>query len=399
MKKFSILGLCLFAGLSMSAQMDLMKDVERTVKSGNFNYSEIKPQLDQITQNDETKNNVKAWMIAGNAAFANYDALFSKMQIGQDVDGKEAGQSLIDGYDYMIKALPLDSIETDKKGKIKAKESKKILKSIAENHPYFNYAGIMLWEAKDYAGAYRAWDIYTTLPDDPRMASVGLKHAADTIVSQIVYNKALAAWQINELDKALEAFEDAYAKGYDKKDLFDYAISVATIAQKNDVAFWYAQKAVERYGTENPDYIRIIISSYVNNKKYDDAKGFIQGLISKEPNNALYYVMHGDVLKNEGNVDGATELYKKAKELNPSLALAYYSLGMLLNEKASAIYESTTDADYATVSQNVILPLLKEASTELNKACELGLTDEEDYEARQKIQSIQYNIDQILGVK
>ena len=72
MKKFSILGLCLFAGFTMSAQMDLMKDVERTVKSGNFSYTDLKPQLDQITQNAETKDNVKAWKLAGEAAFANY---------------------------------------------------------------------------------------------------------------------------------------------------------------------------------------------------------------------------------------------------------------------------------------------------------------------------------------
>ena len=105
MKKFSILGLCLFAGFTMSAQMDLMKDVERTVKSGNFSYTDLKPQLDQITQNAETKDNVKAWKLAGDAAFANYDALFLKVQMGQDVDKKEIGNSIIDGYNYMISAL------------------------------------------------------------------------------------------------------------------------------------------------------------------------------------------------------------------------------------------------------------------------------------------------------
>ena len=122
MKKFSILGLCLFAGFSMSAQMDLMKDVERTVKSGNFSYTDLKPQLDQITQNAETKDNVKAWKLAGEAAFANYDALFLKVQMGQDVDKKEIGNSIIDGYNYMISALPLDTI-VDAKGKVKTKET------------------------------------------------------------------------------------------------------------------------------------------------------------------------------------------------------------------------------------------------------------------------------------
>ena len=38
MKKISILGLCLVAGLSMSAQKSLIKEVESAVKAGNFDY-------------------------------------------------------------------------------------------------------------------------------------------------------------------------------------------------------------------------------------------------------------------------------------------------------------------------------------------------------------------------
>ena len=329
MKKFSILGLCLFAGFTLSAQMDLMKDVERTVKSGNFSYSDLKPKLDQITQNAETKDDVKAWKLAGDAAFANYDALFLKVQMGQDVDKKEIGNSIIDGYNYMISALPLDTV-VDAKGKVKTKESKKIMKTIAENYSHFNNAGIFLWEAQDYAGAYKAWDIYTSLPNDPRMAQVGLKADADTIVAQIVFNKALAAWQTNEFDKALVAFDEALEKGYDKKNLYDYAISVATQAQKSDVAAKYAKIAQPKYGNEDPVYLQVIVNDFLNKKEYANAKEYLESLLALDSQNATVIDLIGVCLENEGKQDEAIQKYKESLAINPSLAITQFHLGNIL---------------------------------------------------------------------
>ena len=65
MKKISILGLCLVAGLTMSAQKSLMKEVESAIKSGNFDYPTVKSKVDEITTNPETKNDAKAWMLGG----------------------------------------------------------------------------------------------------------------------------------------------------------------------------------------------------------------------------------------------------------------------------------------------------------------------------------------------
>ena len=373
MKKFSILGLCLFAGFTMSAQMDLMKDVERTVKSGNFSYTDLKPQLDQITQNAETKDDVKAWKLAGDAAFANYDALFLKVQMGQDVDKKEIGNSIIDGYNYMISALPLDTV-VDAKGKVKTKESKKIVKTIAENYSHFNNAGIFLWEAQDYAGAYKAWDIYTSLPNDPRMAQVGLKADADTIVAQIVFNKALAAWQTNEFDKALVAFDEALAKGYDKKNLYDYAISVATSAGKSDVAAKYAKIAQPKYGNEDPVYLQVIVNDFLNKKEYANAKEYLESLMALYSQNATVIDLIGVCLENEGKQDEAIQKYKESLAINPSLAITQFHLGNILYNKAYAIdneASSLPQAQYDKIRSEQTEPLLREAAAHLEEAYKL----------------------------
>ena len=373
MKKISILGLCLVAGLTMSAQKSLLKEVENTVKSGNFDYAAISDKISQITTNPETKDDVKAWLVAGQAAFANYDALFLKVQMGQDVDKKLMGQSMLDGYNYMVKDLPLDTV-VDDKGKIKTKESKKIVKTIADNYSHFNNAGIFLWEVEDYKGAYNAWDIYVNLPNDPRMGKTGLKADNDSIVSQIVFNQALAAWQTDELDKALVAFDKAYKMGYNKKNLFDYAISVATQARKNNEALKYANLAYPIYGKENPVYLQVIVNDFLEKKEYVKAREMLTGLLASEPNNAEYYDLIGVLYENEGKTDEALGSYKKSVELNGKSAVAKFHLGNLLYNKAYAIDNEASNksqAEYDKIRKEQTEPLLREAATQLEDAYNL----------------------------
>ena len=373
MKKISILGLCLSVGLTMSAQVDQLKEVERAVKSGNFNYAEVKAKIADITANPETKDDVKAWMVAGEASFAHYDALFLKLQMGQEVDKKEMGHAIIDGYSYMIKALPLDSLP-DKKGKIKTRNSNKILKSIAENYSHYNNAGVFLWEAEDYSGAYDAWNIYVNLPQDSRMGKTGLIADADSVVSQIIFNQALALWQLDDLNQALDAFEKAYNKGYQKKNLFDYAISVATQLQKGDIASKYAKIAYPIYGNEDPVYLQVIVNDYLEKKDFANAKEFLNGLLATNPTSAQSNDLMGVLLENEGSQEDALNMYRKAVELNPQMAIARFHLGNLLYNKAYAIdneASSKSQAEYEKIRSEQTEPLLREAAAQLEEAFKL----------------------------
>lgn len=112
-------------------------------------------------------------------------------------------------------ALPLDTV-VNEKGKVKTKYSKDIIKTIAGHYNDFDNAARFLWEAQDFEGAYTAWDIFLKLPNNPTIAkSLTIPH--DSIMGELAYNQALAAWQANKLDSALTAFDYARSKGYNKK--------------------------------------------------------------------------------------------------------------------------------------------------------------------------------------
>ena len=216
MKKISFLGLCLLTMGAASAQTNLVKEVERTIKGENVDYAAAREQIAPALSHDETKDGAYAWYIAGKLEFNCYDNLFAKKSIGQDVDSKSIGDALINGYNMYVNALPLDTV-VDAKGKVKTKYSKEIIKTIANHYNDFDNAARFLWEAQDFVGAYTAWDIFLKLPNNPTFAkSLTVPH--DSIMGELAYNQALAAWQANCLDSALVAFDYARSKGYNKKN-------------------------------------------------------------------------------------------------------------------------------------------------------------------------------------
>ena len=164
MRTITFLGLCVAASIAANAQTSVVKESEQHLKNGKYldAVTTIKPAL----TNPETSQVANAWFIPGKADMEYYKEQYLNKTIGKQVDGKKMGHALIDGYNYLLTALPLDSIP-DAKGKIKPKYSKDIVKLIKENYDHFNNAAVFLWDAQDYQGAYDAWDIVINAPSNP----------------------------------------------------------------------------------------------------------------------------------------------------------------------------------------------------------------------------------------
>lgn len=397
MKRFSILGICLISAASSFAQMDAVKEADRALKSGNPDHSAIRAQLSQAFTNPESKDAAQTWFIAGKNEFALYDNLFAKKSIGQEVDDKEIGNALLDGYKFFMTALPLDTV-VNEKGKVKTKYSKDIVKAITSHYNDFNNAALFLWEAKDFEGAYCAWDIYLSIPNNPAMRKdIVVPH--DTIMGELAYNQALAAWQAERLDSALVAFDHARALGYEKKALFDYAISVAAQKMKNDVVYALAADAYKLYGKEDSKYISLVINGYIESKEYDKAHVAIEEALALDPNNGELYDVKGIIYESTKENDKALECYKKATELNPEFARAQYHLGRKMCEKAYSISDGANNLsqdEYLKVRDEQIFPLLREASQYLEKAFEL---DENQRDALLYLRNVYYNLGDETNLK
>ncbi|MDE6197627.1 MAG: hypothetical protein K2F91_07160, partial [Muribaculaceae bacterium] len=250
------------------------------------------------------------------------------------------------------------------------------------------------YNAKDYDGAYKAWDIFCSLPEIP-----GVKKAlqsnktlpADTIFGEIAFNQALAAWQGEKLENALNAFLKAKNFGYKKKPLFDYAISVATQLNKQDVILALAEEALPLYGKEDPMYMGQVVNYYLQNKQLDKAFNVINKAIELEPNNAQYYVIQGVLYENSDNKPAAKAAYEKAMTMDPKNAQAVYNYGRQICEEAYALSDAapTKQDEYTEYFNSKIKPLFVQAAEILENAYNL---DPDNGDVLKYLENVYYNL-------
>lgn len=391
MKKITILGACIICAFGAIAQQPVVKEAEKAMKAKQpltKVVAIIKPAL----TNADTKDLAQTWFIPGKAAFNEYDELLGLQQFGKlPKDGeKTMGTNLIEGYEYFCKALPLDSLP-DAKGKVKPKYSKDIYNILAGHFNDYNNNAVGLYNAKDYKGAYRAWEIYLDMAADP-VKYKGIIVPNDTIISEVMYNQGIAAWQDDDLQKALKAFLAAKDKGYTKKNLYDYAINVARAANDTTAFLSLAREALPLYGSEDPIYLRLIINDYLVKKQYDKALVAIEDALKNDPNNYDYYIVLGMIQETNKNYDKAQEAYKKALDLAPESSNANFYYGKSICDQAYIINDTKAPTDpyeYDAFFKSTLKPLFESAVPYLEKAYDL---DNENLEPLKYLQNVYYNL-------
>lgn len=341
MKKTLLLGFCLLGGLFASAQTA----GELTQKDGELIFKEAQ------------------------ADIKTYDDMLGKKQLGmlKDGEGLTMAQKLVSAYEKYMKALPLDQLPDPKNGKIKPKYTSKIWSQL-QGHAYdFNSSALDFWNAKDFDGAYNSWQIFFDLVENPEVAPK-IKVPNDTVLSEVAYNQGIAAWQADKLENAVKAFRKSVKYGYDKKNVFEYGMAVASNAKDNDALLEFAEKGNHLFGGEDPQFINQIINYYLGTEKYDEALDFLGNAIAENPNQAQYYSLKGIILDNKGDRPAATVEYEKALSIDPENGLGNFYLGRALASKAGDLSDNYEGTDYAKYKETELLPLFKQAADYLEKA-------------------------------
>lgn len=402
MKKSIILAIALAAGLSASAQESVVKEAEKAMKSGKP-YAEVQLMILPATKDSVTANMAITYYVPGKAAFKEYDDYLGKRALGMykadDPKTPEIfytmAKDLVAGYDNFVKALPLDTV-VDAKGKVKTKYSKDIVGVLTSHHNDFDQAARDFWTAKDFDGAYKAWGIYVDMADMPALKGK-IKMPADTIVGEIRYNQALAAWQANKNAEAVKAFKAAVAKGFDKKDVFTYGAAVADAAGDYDNLLFFATKGNEIYGKEDANFINLIINYYLKTEKYDEAIDYLNKAIAANPDVAQYYALLGIIYDNKTERQQALDSYAKALSIdaNNGLANFYYGRGLAL--KAGEKSDNYNGNNFEAFKEQELVPLYKESVKYLEKAYEVDKNNHS--EILKVLELVYYNLNDEQGME
>lgn len=391
MKKILLSALLIGATVGATAQVAVLKDAERAMKSGKT-ASEVVTIVTPAFTDAETSGMAQTYFIPGKASYNEYDKMLGLKTLGQLKDGDDVkmGNLLLQGYEYMNKALPLDPV-TDAKGKTKTKYTKDIIGIMAAHFADYSSAGVDMFNAQDYKGAYNLWNIFNTMGENPEVRAKLNNVPADTIFGEIYFNQALAAWQADMLPEALAAFTAAEGKGYTKKPLYDYAIAVATNLQDPESVLEFAKKGQAQYGSEDPMYMGQIVNYYLQKKDFDNAFSVINDAIAAEPNNAQYYVIQGVLYENQDKRDLAKAAYMKAVELDPNNPQAQANYGYSICNDAYALAEQSpiNQAEYDKYYAETLRPVFEQAAQVLERAYEL---DNDNMDVLKYLENIYYNL-------
>lgn len=389
MKKSSILALCCLAAFGLSAQTALVKDAQKSFNPGKTTYAKWLATVKPAFTNSESANEAFTYFVPAQKGFENFDYWFTLLRAGQDgVDIPDMANSIVEGFDFAVKVLPLDSLP-DAKGKIKPKYSKDIVKMVASHYNDFDNAARYAYNAKDWEGAYNAWDVYFKVLDVPAFAKV-ITASPDSILAENAYLQGYVASQLERYDDAMRLFDKAIALGAKDKNLFNQAMYIAKISQNPDRMYGYAESGYKALGTSEPLFFQLTIEGKLVDKKYDEAKALLDKGLSEDPKNPVYNIAMGSLLENQGNQDEALKYYRLASQYDPNNGDAYFFIGRVLAEQSDAIAEGAgagmSESAFKRLEAEQINPLRKQAAEAFEKCYSLS----ENHNALQYLKNIYY---------
>ncbi|MBD5308958.1 MAG: hypothetical protein HDS10_00795 [Bacteroides sp.] len=325
MNKFLTVALCLAAVGTAGAQK-LNVDQAAKLSGKADQLKQARELIQQAIENPETMNDARTYYTAGKIEFDAYDNATKTKMINPDdpaANGITMSDELLKGYEYFLKALPLDSLPNEK-GQVKPKYSKDIINKIAGHNGDFFTAGASYFNEKMYyPQAYEAFMIFGELPESGRLGKLaGLINPEQ--VATAFFNAGLSAYSGNEVEKAAVAFDKARKAGYPQPEAYIYEIACwQTVAQKDNARekeaqaniFEIAKAGHEKFGLEQPLFINNMINSMVVDGNVAQALENLNAIIAQNPDNAALYGLRGYVYDREGKDAESEADYRKAASI------------------------------------------------------------------------------------
>ncbi|MBD5204111.1 MAG: hypothetical protein HDS82_04455 [Bacteroidales bacterium] len=320
MKKILVFVLCAASTAGVFAQKQAVADAKKL--SGKIDkIEEARALIKGAMENPETSNDAMTYFVAGNIEWDAYDKGRALSMVNPDeVDGLAMAEQLLNGYNYYMRALPLDSLPNEK-GQVKPKYSKDIASKLSAHANDFYTAGANFFNnQKAYPEAYLAFVTFANLPSMPLFEKNSPIIDQPTLATAY-FNAGLGAYSGNEVDLAAEAFRNARLNNYDQPECYIYELACwQNIAQKNPEREKEAQEHIydialmgnDKFGFEQPLFLNNLVNCLVSQGKTNDALTIVNEQISENPDKAGLYALRAYTMKNLNDLKSAEADYRKA---------------------------------------------------------------------------------------
>lgn len=378
----------LCVSLLTTAQQRVLGDVKKKISSLTLTtdvYKSAIAALKPALTHDETKSMAETWYLQGKLQYGYYDKFIDAKTVGKKVDVKVMGHALIDGYSGYTRALSLDTVvETSKNGevkidkktglpKFKTKFSSEIVSRLISHHSDYNVVGGELYNIKDWDGAIKAWEIFYSMNDF--IKTQGGREVPDSVLGQARYFQAIAMWQKGDNAGAVNYFSLARSLGYVKKESYDYALVCLSSLNDETGIVKLAKEAYSRFGSEDTQYVRILINDNINKKDYVKASELLDEVI-KSNDDAEIQNLKGIVVEQQSNIEKALPYFMRCVELDPENAQGLFNVGRYYYNEATMIPEKYPRLSGRKLNEK-LHPLYREALPYFEKSYKIDPSNED----------------------
>jgi len=226
-------------------------------------------------------------------------------------------------------------------------------------------AGNIFLQASDWENAANAFGNYADIASSAFAIANGVA-AADSTLSQVRFFQAYSQYQIQDFAHAYDNFTKARKLGYTENNIVDFQTS--SLAN--------------------------LVQGMLDAKEFDKANNFIDNALAADPMNGTLHDIKGFTIELQKDVDAALPFYRKAVEVDPNYANAYFDVGRCLYLQAQKIID---DNPNATTKELVpkLKPIYDEAIPFLRKAIEL---DPQNTKPKSVLDDILYKFE-MMGIK
>ena len=160
--------------------------------------------------------------------------------------------------------------------------------------------------------------------------------------SNLIYNTALAAYQVKAWDKATEYLTRLHNTGWSPDASF---LLYTVCLQKEDTsaAEKILSESIDKY-KDNEDMVLLLADLYYRENKIGNAVSTLDTALSRNPSKYIYPYTKGLIKENIQQYAEAIDAYKQALELAPdevkiylSIGTCYYNIGVDIQERALSI--------------------------------------------------------------
>jgi tetratricopeptide (TPR) repeat protein len=187
---------------------------------------------------------------------------------------------------------------------------------------------VAAFQVEDYNKALASFEQILEINQMP-VVKMDNPTAVDTV---IIFNSGLAAYNAEKYEKAIEYYRESAKYGYNGARTYSLIGASYQMMKDTVKALDALREGYQKYPDDNA-LLESMIQIYMDLNKTDEALANLNKAIAQDPTKPRYYFAQGALYEKLGQEQKAIETYQKTMEVDPTFFNAYYNLGALYYNK------------------------------------------------------------------